>query len=157
MKCKQCDYEPKPGGITKWDPQAIKWQCPVCAYWQSANSEEYMQRVSDEVEGYLKAGDGEAGLKYDDGKIKPRLILEGFPRALTAVIEVATFGANKYTEHGWVTVPDGINRYSDAMGRHLLAEAKGEEFDPESKLKHAAHSAWNALARLELILRKEEK
>ena len=96
------------------------------------------------------------GLKYDDGKIKPRLILEGFPRALIAVAEVATFGADKYTEHGWVTVPDGINRYADAMGRHLLAEAKGEGLDAESGLKHAAHTVWNALARLELLLREEE-
>ena len=142
-KCADCGQEYGQIAIHQWDDQALRWQCPVCAMWQSATVKE--------------VADDKAGLKYDDGKIKPRLIMEGFPRALTAVIEVATFGANKYTEHGWVTVPEGINRYTDAMGRHLLAEAKGEVLDAESKLKHAAHSAWNALARLELILRKEEE
>ena len=50
-------------------------------------------------------------------------------------------------------VPDGVNRYTDALARHLLAEAIGEKVDPESGLYHAAHAAWNALARLDLMLR----
>ena len=97
-----------------------------------------------------------AGLKHDDGKIKPRLIIEGFSRALTEVAKVGTFGANKYTENGWESVENGVERYTDAMYRHLLDEAKGEELDAESELKHAAHAAWNVLARLELILREED-
>lgn len=31
------------------------------------------------------------------------------------------------------------------------------ELNPDSQLLHAAHLAWNALARLELILREMEK
>jgi hypothetical protein len=53
-----------------------------------------------------------------------------------------------------VAVPNGIDRYTDAAYRHLLKEAQGEMVDPDSKLLHAAHTAWNALARLDLILRK---
>lgn len=95
----------------------------------------------------------EPGAKLDAGKNRVGLMVSDFPRALEAVSEVATYGANKYTEHGWVSVPNGIDRYTDAMHRHLLAEARGEKFDAESGLEHAAMAAWNALARLELIRR----
>ena len=42
------------------------------------------------------------------------------------------------------------------MLRHILAEASGDEIDPDFGLLHAAHTAWNALARLELKLREEK-
>lgn len=96
----------------------------------------------------------EPGAKLDAGKNRVGLMVQGFPRALEAVSEVATYGAAKYTPGGWITVPDGLDRYTDAMHRHLLAEARGEKFDAESGLEHAAMAAWNALARLELMRRK---
>lgn len=144
-KCKNCKAE-----VTDPDrnDQALSWQCPACLTWQApTNMDAFIGEPKDD----------KPGLKHDDGKIKPRFIIEGFPRALIAVAEVATFGDNKYTEDGWVSVPDGVKRYTDAKYRHALEEAKGEELDPESKLKHAAHEAWNTLARLELMLREEEK
>ena len=95
----------------------------------------------------------QVGAKLDFGKLKPRLVIQGFARALNEVAKVATFGANKYTENGWQEVPNGIARYTDAKFRHALAEGMGEENDPESGLMHAAHEAWNALARLELMLK----
>lgn len=95
------------------------------------------------------------GAKLDAGKIRPRLILHDMPRAIRAVMDIAQFGAIKYSVNGWQHVPDGIDRYTDAMLRHILAEAT-ERHDPESRMLHAAHTAWNALARLELILRAEE-
>lgn len=97
------------------------------------------------------------GAKLDKGKVRPSLILNGMARALTAVAEVGTFGANKYTDGGWVHVPNGFARYEDAQQRHALARAKGEERDPESQLLHLAHEAWNALAKLDLYLREQEK
>lgn len=97
------------------------------------------------------------GFKADSGKHRPSLVLGGFARALTAVSEVGTFGANKYTDNGWMEVENGINRYTDALMRHQLLEMQGEEFDQESELRHAAHLAWNALSRLELILRESEE
>jgi hypothetical protein len=48
---------------------------------------------------------------------------------------------------------DGLEAYlSMEADRHLLEEAQGLECDADSNLLHAAHTAWNALARLELIL-----
>ena len=95
-------------------------------------------------------------VKHDSGKIRPSLVILSMSRALQAVSEVGTFGAEKYTDDGWREVPDGVRRYTDAMLRHQLAEASGEVNDPESGLPHAAHIAWNALARLDLMLRVEQ-
>lgn len=93
------------------------------------------------------------GAKLDAGKCRAGLVLHGFARALRAVSDVGTYGANKYTDNGWTEVPDGQARYTDAMYRHLLAEAGGELRDRDTELLHAAHAAWNALARLDLMLR----
>ena len=79
-------------------------------------------------------------------------LLQDFGNALLAVSEVATFGANKYSRGGWMSVNDGYNRYTDAMMRHFLYGKDGDE-DPDSRLLHDAHLAWNALARLEFKLR----
>lgn len=95
----------------------------------------------------------EVGSKLDAGKNRMGLVLLGFPRALLAVGEVGTYGANKYTDNGWTEVPDGARRYTDAMLRHVFKEAAGEYHDRDTQMLHAAHAAWNALARLELILR----
>jgi hypothetical protein len=100
----------------------------------------------------------EPGAKLDAGK--PCAFRGGiayFPRAFTEIARVSTFGASKYAWKGWETVPDGIARYSDAMVRHLLREGEGEVLDPDSGLTHAAHVAWGALARLELMMRELEK
>jgi hypothetical protein len=97
------------------------------------------------------------GAKVDAGKPRPSLILRDMARAIAAVVEVATFGAKKYTDGGWVHVPNGISRYTDAMLRHYNKEAQGEFYDPDSNLTHQAHLAWNALARLELMLREREE
>lgn len=93
------------------------------------------------------------GAKLDDGKLLAG-ILQQWPRALTAILEVATFGAEKYTRGGWQYVENGVERYTDAMFRHLLKEPL-EPIDPDSGLSHDAHVAWNALSRLELRLREE--
>lgn len=96
------------------------------------------------------------GAKLDQGKASFDYVLGYFPNALAAVNEVADVGARKYTPGGWVTVPDGIKRYGNAGIRHRLARLGGEDNDKDTKLLHAAHEAWNALAVLELIL-KERK
>ena len=94
------------------------------------------------------------GAKNDIGKVRAGLLVKDFPHALTAVARVATFGAQKYAAHSWKTVPGAEERYHDALHRHILAQASGEVNDTESGLPHAAHVAWNALALLELQLRK---
>jgi hypothetical protein len=92
------------------------------------------------------------GAKLDAGKTRLWLVFSGFANALEAVGTVGTYGAKKYSGNGWRSVPDGEARYTDALLRHLLAEPR-EAFDEESGLLHAAHAAWNSLARLELMLR----
>jgi hypothetical protein len=94
-----------------------------------------------------------AGAKLDAGKPDASLLLM-FGKALAAVSAVGTFGAAKYTRGGWQSVDDGINRYTAALLRHLCVEHY-EAVDDQSQLLHAAHAAWNALARLELIIRED--
>lgn len=93
------------------------------------------------------------GMKFDSNK--PLVIkgfIEYFPNAIAEVARVSEFGAIKYDWGNWKFVNNGVNRYTEALGRHLLAS---EETDPESALLHAAHIAWNAMARLELILKEK--
>lgn len=97
------------------------------------------------------------GAKLDAGKVRLGLVLGDFALALMDVGRVGTYGAEKYTPHGWLQVADGQARYTDALYRHLTSEAAGEPCDPETGLLHAAHVAWNALARLELMLRAAEQ
>jgi hypothetical protein len=92
------------------------------------------------------------GVKFDHNKEDCDLVLGDFSRALMAVSQVGTFGARKYTPKGWIDVPNAYERYSSAMLRHYL-NSKVSKRDSDSTLIHDAHTAWNALARLELRLR----
>ena len=86
------------------------------------------------------------GAKLDAGKVRVGLMME-------EVAKVTTYGAKKYTPNGWRDVPDGIERYGDALARHQL-RGYNEEID-ESGLRHSAMLCWNALAKLELELERE--
>lgn len=97
------------------------------------------------------------GAKLDANKNDLDLVLGDFANALEQVGLVGTFGANKYTRHGWISVPNGIDRYSSAMLRHYFKHKNGELIDPESGLYHLSHLAWNALAVLELMYKEEIK
>ena len=97
------------------------------------------------------------GYKDDIGKPDLDLVLGAFAKALYEVGRVGTFGASKYSRHGWKKVSDGKERYSSAMLRHYFMEESGEAFDEDSKLLHASHLAWNALSRLELLIREREE
>lgn len=97
-----------------------------------------------------------SGAKLDYGKNRLGLILGGFAKALLEVGKVGTYGANKYVANGWKDVPDAKVRYTDAMYRHLLSEECGELRDPDTGIFHAAHAAWNALARLYFIVLENE-
>lgn len=96
------------------------------------------------------------GAKDDKGKPMAGVLLD-FSRALQTVVDVGTYGAKKYTRTGWAAVPEGSQRYLDAMMRHLLAmDVDPDGLDPETGLPHLAHVAWNALAVLELQARRKE-
>jgi len=96
------------------------------------------------------------GAKLDAGKPDLDLVLGDFSRALVQVGNVGTFGANKYSRSGWLSVSNAQERYRSALLRHYFYERCGEQSDPESNLLHAAHLAWNSLAYLELLLRENE-
>jgi hypothetical protein len=107
----------------------------------------------------------EKGAKLDAGKSPVyRGCIAYFPRAIQAVANVSQYGATKYTWNGWESVPDGINRYTDALGRHITKEGIEGLYDLEIEndtkypghILHASQVGWNALARLELILREIE-
>lgn len=108
----------------------------------------------------------EIGKKYDDGKPPVvRGMLHYFPRAIKEVAKCSLGGKLKYdvaySDQNWSRVEDGEGRYIDACGRHLLAMSTEGEFDLEMQrcvnldIYHAAQVAWNALAHLELVLRRK--
>lgn len=76
------------------------------------------------------------GIKYDEGKLRYDLLP---PDSLDAVVEVFTFGANKYTDRNWER---GMawGRLFGALMRHCWAFWRGEDFDKESGLHHLAHA-----------------
>ena len=105
---------------------------------------------------------GVKGAKLDAGKPAVwRGLLDYFPRACIAVADVSTRGAQKYSWKGWEEVKDGEHRYADALARHIIKESIDGLYDIGpgglgKEVLHSAQIAWNALARLELILRRLE-
>lgn len=85
--------------------------------------------------------------KADAGKLQARLLFEGMPRALKALVAVLSYGAQKYEAHSWKGVSD--ERYWDAKFRHLLDMLEGRYKDAESGLPHSFHEATNTLFLLE--------
>jgi len=129
-----------------------------------------MQELADRANKYLgKDPSGkdphEKGAKLDLGK-SPIFdgVLQYFPRALRKVAQLSEWGATRYSWEGWRSVPDGFRRYSNAMGRHILAEKTEGLYDLDAKndpkypaeILHATQVAWNALARLDLLLEELE-
>lgn len=93
------------------------------------------------------------------GKVRMDLVVKDMPRAIEALARVMTWalsGEKGYAESDWLHVPGGIQKYHGGLHRHDNKEMRGQTFDDESGLHHAIHTAWNAMARVELILREEE-
>lgn len=86
---------------------------------------------------------GDQQYKADGGKIRPSLLIDGMPRAMMAVSAVLSYGAQKYEPNSWKKID--MNRYRDAMYRHMLEDG----IDEESGLLHLAHQACNVLFLLE--------
>lgn len=94
--------------------------------------------------------------KFDQGKPHVYSVLRYFPRALEQVARVNEHGAKLHGWNTWSDIPDASSRYADAQLRHELAQCQGILHDTDSKLLHQAHIVWNALARLELMLKNQE-
>jgi hypothetical protein len=56
------------------------------------------------------------------------------------IVDVLTFGAQKYGPHQWRNVDDAEDRYFAALMRHLVAWRSGRTYDEESSLKHLGHA-----------------
>lgn len=108
----------------------------------------------------------EPGAKLDAGKPDVTLLSQ-FGRALREVARVGDYGQKKYSRGGWLSVSDGVRRYTRAMVDHWFKEESEGVHDLDShplmqqpewngKIRHDAQVAWNALARLELRLREQE-
>ena len=81
--------------------------------------------------------------KQDNGK--PQLTLIE-PEFINGVANVLGFGAEKYARGQWkLATPNDVVRFKDALLRHSLAYANGEEIDPDSEQSHAYHIACNAM------------
>jgi len=83
--------------------------------------------------------------KMDQGKVQPTLVYRSL---VEAVARVREHGAKKYggTE-SWQKVAS--SRYIDALLRHVLAFAGGEELDAESGMHHLWHAATNIMFEIE--------
>ena len=77
------------------------------------------------------------GRKFDGGKLQYGLLP---PLALKEIVEILTFGAEKYESDNWIHVPDSKRRYFDAAQRHIWAWKQGEQNDPETGKNHIAHA-----------------
>jgi hypothetical protein len=82
------------------------------------------------------------GRKDDSGKLQWSLIPFS---ALEGTVRVLQEGAKKYTVDNWKHVPDGINRYRNALMRHMFAYLGGEEADKETGESHLDHAMCNLL------------
>lgn len=78
-----------------------------------------------------------------DDKDKPMWHLLPW-KAISNLVRVLTFGAQKYSPNGWRSVPNSRDRYTSALLRHLAALQMGEKVDPESGLRHIDHVLCNA-------------
>ncbi len=82
--------------------------------------------------------------KKDDGG-KPRVSLVE-PEFVLGTAKILTFGANKYGKNNWKTAKtEDIERYNDALLRHLYAYLGGEKIDPESGQPHLYHISCNIM------------
>ena len=94
------------------------------------------------------------GRKFDSGKLDWTLMPFS---ALEDAVKVLMFGAEKYDRENWKLVDNGEQRYKAAGFRHMLASLEGEEFDPETGIRHTAHAMVNLIFAEWLRKEREDK
>ena len=86
------------------------------------------------------------------------IALGSYENFLYELARVYTFGAEKYGDLSWKTVPNGKQRYTAALHRHLKDFRRGDFVNYEDgMLYHVAQVAWNAISILWFIKNEEEK
>lgn len=96
------------------------------------------------------------------GKVQMSLYDEGFPNAIMEVAKVMSWAAEYkgYKPHDWKSLPNADTEFSAAASRHkvkgFIQKVNGvhplQRTDEESNIAHLAHTAFNVLAELELVL-----
>lgn len=76
-------------------------------------------------------------VKYDQGKLRYDLMPQ---KVLEQVVDVLTYGANKYSPDNWKNCPEPDKRYYSALMRHVEKHRSGEFLDKESGKPHLAHA-----------------
>lgn len=87
------------------------------------------------------------GRKDDTGKLRYDLVPFA---ALDEVVDVLTYGAQKYAPENWRHVPDAQTRYFAAAMRHLSRWKQGEIVDDETGCDHLAHAVCCLMFLIEL-------
>lgn len=82
------------------------------------------------------------GLKLDKGKARWDLLPF---EEVEDVVDILTFGAEKYAPNNWQKVDNAKSRYLAATFRHLVSWIKGDKTDKESGKSHLAHACCNIL------------
>lgn len=82
-----------------------------------------------------------SGIKHDNGKVRMELLDGDF---IEDVARVLTIGSEKYSDNNWQQVRPW-KRYIGAFFRHSFAILRGELYDNETGLQHAAHAATNLM------------
>lgn len=93
------------------------------------------------------------GKKFDSDKLKWGLLPWD---ALTDIVRVFMFGANKYGERNWELGMDK-SRLFDAALRHMTKWACGDEEDNETGINHLAHAIVSLLMILTYKIRGMDK
>lgn len=83
----------------------------------------------------------EYGARANSGKLSWGLV---HWKSLEPMIQVLTFGKNKYAAWNWAK---GLNKREilESMMRHLTLLMDGQDYDDESKLHHIGHIMCNAM------------
>lgn len=86
------------------------------------------------------------GLRFNEGKIRHELLPAW---AINKLAEVFTKGGDKYGDGNWESGMSWMKKVIPSLKRHLNAIERGEDYDKEWGLLHAAHLACNAMMLLQ--------
>lgn len=115
--------------------------------WVSKPTPEEIAELKEELEPLI-------GIKHDDGKLPWSLLpLE----AIEPIVKVLAYGAKKYGPNNWQGLEDFETRYQDAFMRHWKDYTCGEEYDPESGMKHLYHCFCNIMFLVWKEIQKEKE
>lgn len=109
-------------------------------------------------QGLINQIDRRPGFKDDMGKARVWSgAFNSFPRALVEIARHTDKGNQQpgHVPDGWLVVPDGFKRYSEAHARHCMLEALTQH--PDDLFEAVVTVSWNGLARLEHLCKDRDR